>query len=235
MIPKSIIYLIPSFLSEDSVDTIPVYIIDAVKNCKVIFAENERTARRFLKSICKEIVIDDYEWFTIHKVEAEQIATFKQKIKEEKNIAIISEAGCPGIADPGQILVHAAQQMNVSVKPLVGPSSILLALMASGMNGQQFQFVGYLPIDALPRTQKLKELEEESARKKCTQIFIETPYRNNQLLETILKICKPTTQLCIALELTSKNEFIKTKSIAEWRNEKIDLHKKPVIFLLLSV
>ena len=235
MTSKSVIYLIPSFLSEDSVETIPVYIIDAIKNCKVIFAENERTARRFLKSMCKEIVIDDYEWFTIHKAEAEQIATFKQKIKEEKNIAIISEAGCPGIADPGQILVHAAQQMNVAVKPLVGPSSILLALMASGMNGQQFQFVGYLPIDAQPRTQKLKELEEESARKKCTQIFIETPYRNNQLLETILKTCKPTTQLCIASELTSKNEFIKTKSIADWKNEKIDLHKKPVIFLLLAV
>jgi 16S rRNA (cytidine1402-2'-O)-methyltransferase len=235
MTSKSIVYLIPSFLSEDSVDTIPVYIIDAVKNCKVIFAENERTARRFLKSICKEIVIDDYEWFTIHKAEAEQLSVFKQKIKEEKNIAIISEAGCPGIADPGQILVQAAQQMNVTVKPLVGPSSILLALMASGMNGQQFQFVGYLPIEAQPRTSKIKELEEESARKKCTQIFIETPYRNNQLLETILKTCKPLTQLCIASELTSKNEFIKTRSIAEWRNEKIDLHKKPVIFLMLSV
>ena len=226
MTSKSIVYLIPSFLSEESVDTIPVYIIDAVKNCKVIFAENERTARRFLKSICKEIVIDDYEWFTIHKAEAEQLSVFKQKIKEEKNIAIISEAGCPGIADPGQILVQAAQQMNVTVKPLVGPSSILLALMASGMNGQQFQFVGYLPIEAQPRTSKIKELEEESARKKCTQIFIETPYRNNQLLETILKTCKPLTQLCIASELTSKNEFIKTRSIAEWRNEKIDLHKK---------
>jgi 16S rRNA (cytidine1402-2'-O)-methyltransferase len=235
MTSKSLVYLIPSFLSEDSVDTIPAYIIDAVKDCKVIFAENERTARRFLKSICKEIVIDDYEWFTIHKAETEQLVMFKQKIKEEKNIAIISEAGCPGIADPGQILVQAAQQLNVTVKPLVGPSSILLALMASGMNGQQFQFVGYLPIDAQPRTSKLKELEEESARKKCTQIFIETPYRNNQMLEAILKACKPATQLCIASELTSKNEFIKTRSIAEWKNEKIDLHKKPVIFLLLAV
>ncbi|HUS02686.1 MAG TPA: SAM-dependent methyltransferase, partial [Chitinophagaceae bacterium] len=168
MTSKSIVYLIPSFISEDSVDTIPSYIIDAVKDCKVIFAENERTARRFLKSICKEIVIDDYEWFTIHKAEAEQVAAFKQKIKEDKNIAIISEAGCPGIADPGQILIHAAQQMNVTVKPLVGPSSILLALMGSGMNGQQFQFVGYLPIDMQPRASKLKDLEEESARKKCT-------------------------------------------------------------------
>ena len=234
MTSKSIVYLIPSFLSEDSVETIPAYIIDAVKNCKVIFAENERTARRFLKSICKEIIIDDYEWYTIHKAETEQLLVLKEKIKEEKNIAIISEAGCPGIADPGQILVQAAQQMNVTVKPLVGPSSILLALMGSGMNGQQFRFIGYLPIDGHQRASKLKELEEESARKNCTQIFIETPYRNNQLLETILKTCKPSAQLCIASELTSKNEFIKTKSIAEWKNEKIDLHKKPVIFLLLA-
>lgn len=232
MTSKSVIYLIPSFLSEEAIETIPVYIIDAIKNCKVIFAENERTARRFLKSICKQIIIDDYEWHTIHKSEAEQVSILKQKIKEEKNIAIISEAGCPGIADPGQILVQAAQQMNVTVKPLVGPNSILLALMASGMNGQQFQFVGYLPIDALPRITKLKELEEESVRKKCTQIFIETPYRNNQLLETILKTGKPSTLLSIASELTSKNEFCKTKTIAEWRNEKVDLHKKPVIFLI---
>ena len=231
---KSIIYLIPSFLSDDSIETIPVYIINAVKDCKVIFAENERTARRFLKSICKQIVIDDYEWFTIHKTETEQLATFKQKIIEEKNIAIISEAGCPGIADPGQILVKAAQQLDVAVKPLVGPNSILLALMGSGMNGQQFQFVGYLPIDTQPRVLKIKELEEESGKKKCTQLFIETPYRNNQLLEILLKTCKPSTQLCIACELTSKNEYIKTRSIEDWKKENIDLHKKPVIFLFLA-
>lgn len=234
MTSKSIVYLIPSFLSEESIETIPHYIIDAVKSCQIIFAENERTARRFLKSICRDIIIDDYEWHTIHKTETEQLIIFKQKIKEEKNIAIISEAGCPGIADPGQILIHAAQQLNVTVKPLVGPSSILLALMASGMNGQQFSFIGYLPIDAQQRSLKLKELEEESARKKCTQIFIETPYRNNQLMQTILKICRQSTQLCIAAELTSKTEFIRTKSIAEWKNENIDLHKKPVIFLLLA-
>ncbi len=232
MTSKSTVYLIPSFLSEDSIETIPVYIVDAIKNCQVIFAENERTARRFLKIIFKEIIIDNYEWFSIHKIEAEQLAVFKQKLSEEKSIAIISEAGCPGIADPGQILVHAAQRMNITVKPLVGPNSILLALMGSGMNGQQFQFNGYLPIDAHPRALRLKQLEEESAVKKCTQIFIETPYRNNQLLETILKTCKPSTQLCIAAELTSKNEFIKTKSIAEWKKESIDLHKKPVIFCL---
>ena len=229
---SSTIYLIPSVVDEMAINTIPLYIIDAVKNCRVIFAENERTARRFLKSICKEIVIDDFEWFTIHKAEEEQKNNFRQKIKENKNIAIISEAGCPGIADPGQILIEVAQQMNVTVKPLVGPSSILLALMASGMNGQQFEFVGYLPIDNGERIKTIKELETTSQKKRSTIIFIETPYRNNQLIESLLRTCKPTTKICIAAELTGSNEFVKTKTVSEWKNEKTDFHKKPVIFLL---
>ena len=231
---QSLVYLIPSVLEESATQTIPPYIINAVKDCQVIFAENERTARRFLKSICKEIVIDAYEWHTIHKAETEMLNTFKQKIKEEKNIAIISEAGCPGIADPGQILIAAAQEMNATIKPLVGPSSILLALMASGMNGQQFEFVGYLPIDNLERNKAITALEISSQKKNSTQIFIETPYRNNQLLETLLKTCKPSTMLCIAAELTGPNEYIKTKSIAAWKKEKTDFHKKPVIFLLMG-
>lgn len=228
----STVYLVPCVLDEAATQTIPAYIIDAVKDCAVIFAENERTARRFLKSICKEIVIDDYEWFTIHKAEEELISTFKQKITSNKNIAIISEAGCPGIADPGQVLIAAAQQMNAAVKPLVGPSSILLALMASGMNGQQFEFVGYLPIDNNERIKSIKELETASAKNNSTKIFIETPYRNNQLIETVLKTCKPSTKFCIAAELTSATESIKTKTISDWRKEKTDFHKKPVIFLL---
>ena len=231
---QSLVYLIPAVLEESATQTIAPYVIDAVKDCQVIFAENERTARRFLKSICKDIVIDDYEWFTIHKAEAELITTFKQKIAAGKNIAIISEAGCPGIADPGQILIGAAQEMNATVKPLVGPSSILLALMASGMNGQQFEFVGYLPIDNLERNKAISVLEISSHKKNSTQIFIETPYRNNQLIENLLKTCKPSTKLCIAAELTGPNEYIKTKSIAAWRKEKTDFHKKPVIFLLYA-
>lgn len=231
---NSIIYLIPAVLEESATQTIPPYVIDAVQDCQVIFAENERTARRYLKAMCRDIVIDDYEWFTIHKAETEMVNTFKQKIQAGNNIAIISEAGCPGIADPGQILIAAAQEMNAIVKPLVGPSSILLALMASGMNGQQFEFVGYLPIDNLERNKAIAALEITSQKKNSTQIFIETPYRNNQLLETLLKICKPTTKLCIAAELTGAHEFIKTKSIANWRKEKTDFHKKPVIFLLYS-
>jgi len=228
------IFLIPSFLSENAIETIPAYVLTAVKSCSVIFAENERTARRFLKSMDKEIVIDDFEWHTIHKAEDEQIDIFRERIIEGKNIAIISEAGCPGIADPGQILVYEAQRMNIEVKPLVGPSSILLALMASGLNGQHFFFLGYLPIDNADRIKKIKQIEEESSKRKCTQIFIETPYRNNKMLETILHHCNPSTQLCIAAEITGANEFIKTKSVADWKKETIDLHKKPVIFLLMG-
>ena len=231
---KPVVYLIPCVLDESATDTIPIYIIDAVKDCQVIFAENERTARRFLKSIFREIIIDEYEWFTIHKMEEEQKSIFRQKIKENKNIAIISEAGCPGIADPGQMLVEVAQQMDVIVKPLVGPSSILLALMASGMNGQHFEFAGYLPIGNQERVNAIKELEVTSQKKRSTIIFIETPYRNNQLIETLLSCCKPGTKICIAAELTSASEYVKTKTITAWKNEKINLHKKPAIFLLLA-
>jgi len=229
---SSTVYLVPSVLDETATHTIPLYLVDAVKNCTVIFAENERTARRFLKSICKEIIIDNYEWFAIHKAEEEQVNNFRQKIREGKNIAIISEAGCPGVADPGQVLVEAAQQMNAIIKPLVGPSSILLALMASGMNGQHFEFIGYLPIDNGEKIKMLKEIEITSQKKNSTQIFIETPYRNDQLIETILKTCKPSTLLCIAAELTGANEYVKTKTMADWKKEKTGFHKKPVIFLL---
>ena len=226
------IYLIPSFLSENAVESIPAYVMEAVKKCTVIFAENERTARRFLKAMDREIVIDNFEWHTIHKAEEEQISVFRERIRDKKNIAIISEAGCPGVADPGQILIAEAQKMNEEIKPLVGPNSILLALMASGLNGQQFSFAGYLPIDNAARIKKIKQLEAESLQKNCTQIFIETPYRNNKFLESILTHANPSTRLCIAAEITSSAEFIKTKMIEDWKKEKLDLHKKPVIFLL---
>jgi 16S rRNA (cytidine1402-2'-O)-methyltransferase len=254
---KAILYLIPCFLDENSLRPLPAYLLDAVKECNVFFVENERSARRYLKSLWKEIVIDDYEWFTIHKAEEEVKSTFRQKLKEGKTIGLISEAGCPGIADPGQLLTEVAHQAGATIRPLVGPSSILLALMASGMNGQQFRFCGYLPVDAPARAQALKELEQDSRQKNCTQIFIETPYRNNQLLETILQTCRPTTQLCIAANLTASNEYIRTKTIAEWKETASagasartvtsvkaeapagtgaipDLHKQPAIFCLLS-
>lgn len=231
---RSKVFLIPSVLDERSTYVIPAYVLDAVRRCTVFFVENERSARRFLKSIWKEMVIDDYKWFAIHKAEAEVKNQFAQFLKDGVNIGIISEAGCPGVADPGQILVGVAHANNAEVVPLVGPSSILLALMASGLNGQQFQFVGYLPIDNAQRMKALKNLEGESLKKNCTQIFIETPYRNNQLFETIVKICNPGTMLCVAVELTSENEWVKTKPVSEWKQSPPDLHKKPTVFLLLA-
>jgi 16S rRNA (cytidine1402-2'-O)-methyltransferase len=228
----STVFLIPSLLHEDGINAIPAYIIDAVKSCQSFFVENERTARRYLKKLDREIVIDDYEWYNVSETFVPD--TFKQKLRQGKNICIISEAGCPGVADPGQSLIAIAQEMNIEVKPLVGPNSILLALMASGMNGQQFQFVGYLPIDNLERSKAIKELEAESAKKNCTQIFIETPYRNNQLLEALVKNCNPKTRLCVAVDLTGKTEWIKTKTIEDWKKENADIHKRLAIFLLYS-
>ena len=227
------VYLIPSLLHEEGMRSIPSYITDIVKQCTVLFVENERTTRRFLKKLDKEIVIDNYEWFTMTNDDP-NTESFRKKIKEEKTIGIISEAGCPGIADPGQQLVAIAQELNIEVNPLVGPNSILLALMASGMNGQQFRFAGYLPIKNPERNNTIKELESESARKNCTQIFIETPYRNNQLMEALLSVCQPLTKICIAVDLTGEKEFIKTRSVAEWKKKRPDIHKQPAIFCMLA-
>lgn len=225
------VYLIPSLLHEDGLSAIPGYVLEAIKNCQVFFAENERTTRRYFKQLWKEMVIDDYEW---HTIDDNSAGKFKSLLKEEKNIGIISEAGCPGVADPGQSLIALAQEMNITIHPLVGPNSILLALMASGMNGQQFQFFGYLPIENQQRIRAIKELEMESSRKNCTQIFIETPYRNNQLLDALVKNCKSSTRICIAKNLTGKDEFIRTKTVSEWKPVLPDLHKQLCIFLLHS-
>lgn len=226
------VYLIPTVLADGQTNCLPDYILDAVKKCAVFFVENERTARRHLKLLWKEMVIDAYEWYNIKEMSEEIAASFRQKIKEEKAIGILSEAGCPGIADPGQELVAIAQQMNVRVKPLVGPNSIVLALMASGMNGQQFQFAGYLPIDTAQKIKTIKNLESESKQKNCTQIFIETPYRNNQLLETLIKTCHLQTKICVAVDLTAETEIIQTKTVQQWNISMPQLHKKPCIFLL---
>lgn len=228
------VYLIPTVLHEDALQTIPAYILDAVKDCSVFFVEQEKTARRFFKKLWREMVIDDYQWFTIHKAEQEVKSAFVECLRAGKNIGIVSEAGCPGIADPGQVLVEVAQSMGATVKPLVGPSSILLALMASGMNGQCFQFHGYLPIDAAERKKKIKELESDSAKRNCTQLFIETPYRNNTLINDLLQTCRQETKICIAVDITGANESIQTKSIQEWKKKPLDIHKRLAIFLLQS-
>jgi 16S rRNA (cytidine1402-2'-O)-methyltransferase len=228
------VYLIPTVLNEGQTDCLPLYILDAVKQCTTFFVENERTARRYLKLLWREMVIENYAWFNMKEAGPETIAEFKEALKKGETVGIISEAGCPGVADPGQALVAVAQQMNIIVKPLVGPSSILLALMASGMNGQQFQFVGYLPIDVAQRTKAIKSLEAESKQKSCTQIFIETPYRNNQLLEMLTKTCHPQTKICVAVDLTAPSELIQTKTAQQWKSAMPQLHKRPAIFLMYA-
>ena len=226
------VYLIPVPLADDALFTIPSGVSGVLEQCKVFFAENIRTARRFFKKINPAIVIDNYEWISFSNRDEQAKKLFIEKLKEGQSIGIVSEAGCPGVADPGQELVAIAHQKGAVVKPLVGPSSILLALMASGLNGQQFSFHGYLPIEANERAKKIKELEVQSKRTGATQLFIETPYRNNQLLEAILQNTQPSSYLCIAGDLTSSAEFIATKKISDWKKEKPDLHKRPVIFCL---
>ncbi|MFM7840208.1 MAG: SAM-dependent methyltransferase [Chitinophagaceae bacterium] len=231
------VYLIPSTLQEDSVETIPLYVKQAVQACQLFFVEEERTARRFLKKLIPEIRIDDHEWVRIPPPdqEAEQVRQrFLQALNAGKTIGVISEAGCPGVADPGQELVALAHQQHHPVKPLVGPNSIVLALMASGLNGQVFAFNGYLPIAAPERIKCIQELELISARKKMTQIFMETPYRNNALVSALLNTCKKNTRLCLAANLTGPEEFIQTRTIGEWKTSPPDLHKRPTIFLLLA-
>jgi len=231
------VYLIPTFLDERSLAPLPAYLLDAVKACSVFFVENERSARRYLKSLWKEMVIDRYEWHPIQKIEEDPsvTASFRAALARGAIIGIISEAGCPGIADPGQVLTAIAQDAGATIRPLVGPSSILLALMASGLNGQQFKFNGYLPVDSNARNAAIRHLEAESARTHCTQICIETPYRNNQLVSALLSTCRPTTRLCIAANLTAPGEYIRTMPVARWRETPPpDLHKQPAIFCLLG-
>jgi 16S rRNA (cytidine1402-2'-O)-methyltransferase len=226
------VILLPMLLHEEGWEAIPKDIDQWIKSCDVFFVENEKTTRRYFKKIWKEMVIDNYRWFTIHQVEEAQINNFIQILKSGKTIGIVSEAGCAGIADPGQLLVSAAQQLGATVKPYMGPSSILLSLMASGFNGQGFTFNGYLPIDATERKKKIQQLEQIVTSNGIAQLFIETPYRNNQLLEAILQTCHPTTQLCIGVDITGPAESIKTGTLQYWKNNKPELHKKLAIFIL---
>jgi 16S rRNA (cytidine1402-2'-O)-methyltransferase len=226
------VLLLPMLLHEEGWEALPKDVAVWIQSCDAFFVENEKTTRRFFKKIWKEMVIDDYQWFPIHQVEAAQVDAFVQLLKSGKTIGIVSEAGCAGIADPGQILVGAAQKIGAIVKPYMGPSSILLSLMASGFNGQGFTFNGYLPIDAAERKKKLLQLEQIVHSNGIAQLFIETPYRNNQLLEAILQTCHPNTQLCIGVDITGPTESIKTATLQYWKNNKPDLHKRLAIFIL---
>jgi len=228
------VYLIPTVLSPDALQTIPAYITATVQPLRIFFVENERTARRYLKALDRNINIDELQLHLMHENHPPDTALAKKLLLEGHHIGIMSEAGCPAIADPGHLVVQVAHRINAAVIPLVGPNSILLSLMASGMNGQNFQFVGYLPVKPPERVKTLKELEAVSQKKGQTQIFIEAPYRNNQLLKDILANCKDHTQLCIAADITGPEEYIRTRTIKEWKTAIPELHKRPAIFLLYA-
>ena len=236
------IYLIPIWLEEGNKKGLSEEIPTIILQTKYFLVENLRTARRFISALKLGVVIDDLVLFQLDKkttkIELENY--FKQIPQKNKDnqptkIGIMSEAGCPGIADPGGLAIEYAHKNNIEVVPLVGASSILLALMASGFNGQNFAFHGYLSIDANQRKNEIKSLESESQKLKRSQIFMETPYRNNSLLNDILKVLNPKTKLCVAANITSQNQFIKTKTVAEWKKELPDLHKIPTIFVLYAV
>ena len=228
------LFLIPTTLGDTAISKVlPDYNKTVILSIKYFIVENIRTARRFLKKTDPGIDIDTLTFFTLNKhTSKESIAGFLKPIEEGYSIGIISEAGCPAIADPGAEVTALAQQKNIRVIPLVGPSSILLALMASGFNGQSFSFHGYLPIDNEQRIKALKMLEQRMYSENQTQLFIETPYRNNKILDDILKTCKPATKLCIAADITLDSEYIKTLSVSDWKKQKPDLSKRPCIFAL---
>ena len=232
--PYGTLYLIPVPLAEEAAaKSFTPYLIDTINSIKEYIVENEKTARRFLKEAGlktpqSELLVHDYGK---HNRAGDQTEFFNG-LTAGSDVGLMSEAGCPGVADPGSDIVAKAHRMGIKVVPLVGPSSLLLALMASGFNGQSFTFHGYLPIDKVLRSKKIKELETLAERNNQTQLFIETPFRNNPMLEEILRTCNPATRLCIACDITATTEFIQTKPIQEWRKNVPDLHKRPAIFLL---
>lgn len=233
---KGKLYLIPTVLAPDtSTRVLSPQIKEVITQLDYFFAEELRTARRFISELQTGRRIEAMTFYELNKNTAESETTQQLKIVlEGKDAGVLSEAGCPGVADPGNVAVRWAHQQGVQVVPLIGPSSILLALMASGMNGQSFVFHGYLPIDQAQRVKSLKNIEKEAIQKRQTQIFMETPYRNNSLLKDILQNCQPQTLLCIATQVTAPDEMIVTKTIKQWNAGKPDLHKKPTIFLLYA-
>jgi len=227
------LYLIPTTMgAANPMQVLPIQVKEIMENLDIFIAENEKTARRHIKQLIPVKQQSLLHFFHLNKfTEASEIPSFLNDCKEGKNIGLLSEAGCPGVADPGAEIVKIAHNESIQVIPLVGPSSILLAMMGSGMNGQRFTFNGYLPIDKKERKKEIKDLERFSFEKQEAQIFIETPYRNNKLLEDLLQLLNPTTRLCIACDLTLPTEYIVTKTISDWSKTKTDLHKRPAIFI----
>lgn len=236
MMNPGTLYLIPVPLAENAgAKSFTPFLSNTINQIREYIVENGKTARKFLKEAGlatpqSELIIHDYGK---HNRDGDS-SEFLKGLLAGNDAGLMSEAGCPGIADPGADIVAMAHKKGIRVVPLVGPSSILLALMASGFNGQSFTFHGYLPIDKGQRSSKLKELENLSGRFNQTQLFIETPFRNNAMMEEILKSCQAQTELCVACNLTAEDEFIQTKTISEWKTQVPDLHKKPAIFLLFK-
>lgn len=234
--PRGTLYLVPVPLGEGGVaPVLPTLVQSRVRGLRNFVVEHPKTARRFLKQIGTDVPLQSLSMAILDEhTPKESIAALLQPLLNGQDVGMMSEAGCPAVADPGAALVTLAHQNGITVRPLVGPSSILLALMASGLDGQRFAFHGYLPADKFGRVRSIAELEKESGKRRQTQIFIETPYRNNVLLADLLAALSPSTRLCIACELTQPAETVRTQAVSAWRKSAPDLDKRPTVFLLLA-
>jgi 16S rRNA (cytidine1402-2'-O)-methyltransferase len=232
--PKGKLFMIPTVLAENTTHwVISPQVQEVISHTKIFLVENPRSARRYISSLKLGINIEELHMEVLDKdTPPEQVSRLMMPLLNGADIGVISEAGCPGIADPGALAVAYAHQKGIQVVPISGPSSMFLALMGSGFSGQSFAFHGYLPIDKKERAAALKKLEQESLREKRAQLFMETPFRNNQLLADALASLSPQTKLCIAKNLTAADELIQTKTIADWKNHPLDLHKVPTVFIL---
>ncbi|HZW63017.1 MAG TPA: SAM-dependent methyltransferase [Flavobacteriaceae bacterium] len=231
---NGVLYLIPTTLGESNPeDVLPVLVKKHIEHLRFYIAENEKTARRFIKKISPETKQATLQFSVLNKyTQAEEKNKFLNPCLSGEDIGLLSEAGCPAVADPGASIVKLAHEKDIKVVPLVGPSSIILALMSSGLNGQNFAFNGYLPIDRVNKKKELKRLEKLSFQFNQAQLFIETPYRNNQLMEDICASLHDSTSVCVACDLTLPSEFIKTKPVSYWKKNSVDLHKKPTLFII---
>lgn len=231
---EAALYLLPVTLGETTIEKVlPTYNKEIILGIKHFIVEDIRSARRFLKKVERNINIDELTFYPLNKhTSPEDISGYLKPLMEGHPMGVISEAGCPAVADPGADVVAIAQRKNLKVVPLVGPSSIILSVMGSGFNGQSFAFHGYLPIESNERIKRIKALEQRVYSENQTQLFIETPYRNLKMMEDILKNCRPQTKLCVAANITCEGEFIKTKTVKEWQGKLPDINKIPCIFLI---
>jgi len=231
---KGLLYLVPNTLGNpDTSATIPPAVREIIGSVRVFIVENARTARRYLKALDRGIDIDSLTFHELNEhTPVEEVPGFLSGARDGLNTAVISDAGVPGVADPGAVIVRMAHEQGIRVVPLTGPSSILLSLMASGLNGQNFRFLGYLPVKRNERVRRIREIEQVVKKTGETQLFIEAPYRNDALLADLLETCDPSTMLCIAANITLETELIRTLPVSGWKRRKPSLHKIPVIFLV---